>query len=767
MNKMYMIGNTHFDPVWLWHWDDAMASIRATFRSALDRMEEEPDFRYSFATPPVFEWIRKTDPELFVKIQKRVKEGRWELAEGWWIQPDCYSASGESYARQGLYGQRYLKENFGVYSKTVFNIDSFGHSPMLPQILKKSGIDYYCFVRPERKHIPLDASLFRWESADGSQVMAYRARGAYAKDWRPGARKQTQSENADTMIVYGVTDHGGAPTKAAIAQIKEEEAAEFSTVERFFQEHTTDYTVTRELLTGDFGPYANYSRIKKVNRIAEYAALNAEKASLVAGNYDRKALSDCWKDILFNQFHDILGGACIKDAYVHAENMLGRAIATAQEQMHFNLQYVTRQIKTPGKNPETAWNIVGWNLNAKPYTGCIEAEVQWVHEFDWYSKGICLEDDAGVRYPCQIIREKSVIPGFRSRVAFHAQIPAVGYKAFKLIQTGEDVEKPGVDPYCLQTDRYCVRFCRETGCIQQVLDRKTGKQLCASTLVPVCYTDKGDTWAFNIQGYEDDPRNFAFEGFQITEAGDLLTEIKGTYRLGHSLLEMYYRFYADAPYFDVRYRVNWEEKHAALKLETAVSQMRHKVAVPFGSVEREASSRDVPLGLWLRADAFTVSSTGVFAYRMDRGSLGLTLLRSPIYGDLRIGPIDESLDYDIIDRGIVEGSIRMAFEGDPWDMGEAFNNPVVVIPECCHDGTLPAQQSFYGLDTQGVQLAALKKSEEDDCEIYRLVETEGRSCTARVVAGGKQWDTELQPYEIKTLKLQKDVPVAVNILEES
>ena len=107
MKQLYMIGNTHFDPVWLWRWEEAMASIRATFRSALDRMKEDPDLVYSFATPPVFEWIRKTDPSLFEEIKERVAEGRWELGEAWWVQPDCYSASGESYVRQGLYGQRY------------------------------------------------------------------------------------------------------------------------------------------------------------------------------------------------------------------------------------------------------------------------------------------------------------------------------------------------------------------------------------------------------------------------------------------------------------------------------------------------------------------------------------------------------------------------------------------------------------------------------------------------------------------------------------
>ena len=140
MKNIYMIGNTHFDPVWLWKWEEAMASIHSTFRSALDRMKEDKDFIYSFATPPVFEWIKQTDPDMFEEIKARVKEGRWELCEGWWLQPDCFSACGESYARQSLYGQRYLLENFGRYTDTVFNVDSFGHNSATPQILRKSGI---------------------------------------------------------------------------------------------------------------------------------------------------------------------------------------------------------------------------------------------------------------------------------------------------------------------------------------------------------------------------------------------------------------------------------------------------------------------------------------------------------------------------------------------------------------------------------------------------------------------------------------------------
>ena len=105
MKRIIMVGNTHFDPVWLWRWDEAMASIRSTFRSALERMKEDENFCYSFSAPSVFEWIKNTDPGLFEEIKERIAEGRWELGEGWWLQPDCNSASGERYLRHGLYMQ--------------------------------------------------------------------------------------------------------------------------------------------------------------------------------------------------------------------------------------------------------------------------------------------------------------------------------------------------------------------------------------------------------------------------------------------------------------------------------------------------------------------------------------------------------------------------------------------------------------------------------------------------------------------------------------
>ncbi len=766
MKKVYMIGNTHFDPVWLWKWDEAMSSITATFRSALERMKEYPDFKYSFATPPVFEWIKKTSPQMFEEIRQRVREGRWELAEGWWVQPDCYSPSGEGLARQGLYGQKYLMENFGMYSETVFNIDSFGHPPTLPQILAKSRIKYYALCRPEGRHIQLEEPLFNWKSKDGTEILAYRDDAPYKPDTDVAIREMRDCPY-DSMQVYGVTDHGGAPTIKSIEEIYQNENAVFSTVKGFFEDRTTDYTVTQELITGDFGVYANNSGIKAMNRIAEYSALNAEKAAVIAGNVEGEKLKNCWQDILFNQFHDILGGASIKAAYFDAENMYGRAIMTANEITHFSLLKVTNNINMPGKNPDNAWNVVVWNLNGAEYDGYIEAEVQWAHEFPWYDKEIELEDSEGKRYECQIIRERSVIPRFRSRFLFKAKIPSVGYKAFKVVQTQKEIEANiPEDKYTYETERYRIVLSKNGG-IDSVFDKVENKEICRNILTPACFVDDGDTWAFNIESYGEQCEMPELENIQITESGALRTTIKATFAFRSSKIEMYYSLYGKENYADVRYRVNWNEKHLAFKLLSEIEEERHTAAVPYGCSDRFSTDADVPVGEWLTTDSIAFCMNRIFAYNLVENKLGFTVLRSPIYGDLRLGELDLDIDYDIMEQGITEGCVRVYFEV-PKDMVQKamqFNNPPIVLCEANHDGELNAENSYMNVSSENVAVTVLKKAEDNDSLIVRGVECRGEEKDVKIFLNEHTYDFRVKPYEIFTLQVNGNEFQKTDILE--
>ena len=179
---VYLIGNAHIDPVWQWRWQEGFQEIKATFKSVLDRMKEFSDFKFTCAGSMYYEWIEKSDKKMFEEICQRVKEGRWCIAGGWYLQPDCNIPCGEAFAREGLIAQRYFLEKFGRKAEVGYNVDSFGHNGALPQILKKSGLKYYVFMRPDNKEKALPCNLFAWVGVDGTEIPTYRIPLSYCME---------------------------------------------------------------------------------------------------------------------------------------------------------------------------------------------------------------------------------------------------------------------------------------------------------------------------------------------------------------------------------------------------------------------------------------------------------------------------------------------------------------------------------------------------------------------------------------------------------
>ena len=353
--KLHMIGNAHLDPVWLWRWQDGYSAARATFRSVLDRMNEYPDFVFTSAAVAYYEWIEHSDPEMFEEIRARVKEGRWQMVGGWWIQPDCNVPSGEGFARQALIAQRYLMEKFGVTARTGYNVDSFGHSGSLPKILRLSGMDRYVYMRPGVHERSYPAWTFRWQSPEGEEVQAFRIPFEYCT-WPKEIEahidrcaNEIVNENG-MMCFYGVGNHGGGPTKKNIESIHALDGTKgveltLSSPDAYFDQVNPDLlpVVNGDLLHHASGCYAAHSGVKKWNRQAENRLLTAEKwmtaANALIGHPARdKELTTAWKKVLFNHFHDILAGTSIVEAYDDARQDYGYALSVADDVTNEALQ---------------------------------------------------------------------------------------------------------------------------------------------------------------------------------------------------------------------------------------------------------------------------------------------------------------------------------------------------------------------------------------------------------------------------------------------
>ena len=103
-----------------------MHEVLQTFRSAVERLDEEPALVFTASSASYYQWVEQTSPELFGRIRELVAQQRWIVTGGQWVEPDCNLPSGESVCRQFLYGQRYLAEHLGITATVGYNIDSFG-----------------------------------------------------------------------------------------------------------------------------------------------------------------------------------------------------------------------------------------------------------------------------------------------------------------------------------------------------------------------------------------------------------------------------------------------------------------------------------------------------------------------------------------------------------------------------------------------------------------------------------------------------------------
>jgi alpha-mannosidase len=296
------VANSHIDMAWLWPWTETVEVVRNTFGTVLQLMRQYPGFIYAQSAAQDYVWMEEKYPELFKEIQQRVKEGRWEIVGGMWVEPDLNMPSGESLVRQILVGKRYFQQKFGVDVRIGWNPDSFGYNWQLPQIYKRSGLDYFVTQKMswnDTTKIPY--KLFWWESPDGSRLLTY-----FPHDYVNQIQPQRISEDVaeyvpktglpEILHLYGIGDHGGGPTRTMLDSARRWQDGQnifpqltFGTAQSFFDdveknmEHLKIPVWNNELyFQYHRGVMTTQSETKKRIRQSEELLLNAEKFSSLA-----------------------------------------------------------------------------------------------------------------------------------------------------------------------------------------------------------------------------------------------------------------------------------------------------------------------------------------------------------------------------------------------------------------------------------------------------------------------------------------------------
>lgn len=355
MPVFYAVGNAHLDLAWLWPIAETGRKTARTFAAQLRLIEEYPEYKFIQSQPAEYEMCRKLYPELFERIKAAVKKGQW-IAEGaMWVEPDTNMASGEALIRQLLYGKQYYKDVFDVDSEVLWLPDTFGYTGALPQILKGCKVNYLVTQKifwsyNEGEQFPYH--YFNWEGIDGSRIVSFLPT-SYTYKTNPKQleevwKNRSQLQDLDAFLLpFGYGDGGGGPTRDDIEYAKREQnlegapRVELSDPKSFFKKMEEAggpvNTYVGELyFNAHRGTYTSQAKVKQNNRRAEFALREMEMwgaFGLCKGNvYDSEKADALWKELLLNQFHDILPGSSIGRVYEEARKAVGGVIETANKQ---------------------------------------------------------------------------------------------------------------------------------------------------------------------------------------------------------------------------------------------------------------------------------------------------------------------------------------------------------------------------------------------------------------------------------------------------
>jgi alpha-mannosidase len=801
--RFHMIGQAHIDPVWLWPWTEGISVVYSTFRSALDRMNENPDFTFTSSSAQFYQWIAENDPSMLTEIRKRVEEGRWNIVGGWWIEPDVNIPSGESLVRQGLYGQLTLHRLFGHYATVAFNPDSFGHTGTLPQILKLQRMDTYIFMRPGPSEKSLPADLFWWEGTDGTRILTYRIPISYNDSGSVRNRiEQVLNLFKDQpmksfMVYYGAGDHGGGATKEnilSIEQLKSEKGSPaifYSTPDSYFAEIKEDKNLELPVLNDDLqhhsvGCYTAESAIKKGNRRSEAYLVNAEKIAAIGSlvwdsTYPKSELTSAWQRVLFLQFHDSLAGTSVPEHSQTARDGFGYACDVAQRAMYTSLQKLESQVST--EDPASQYLMV-FNTHVWEVSGNIEYDLSWDMR-----RSSHVEDENGNSLPHQWA-PGSTETGNRRRLLIKTTLPPFGYRQIRIKQ-GEmiPVKAPvNAEENKLENDLLLVRF-SGSGTLG-IFDKESGKEIFSGGQTgcrAVVLDDPSDTWSHDVKTFSDEIGSFGKASFRVLENGPLRATIRVNTAYGSSNLVTDWTLYSGSRYLEAKVSLDWHEQLKMLKFSFPID-VKSSVATyetPYGNIIRPANGDEEPGQRWIDLSGedthgtygLTVFNDAKYGYNVPGNDLRISIVRSAVYAHHRPKVLDMQAEHIWMDQGLQ--TFRMVLvphigtwkENNTVRFAEEFTTPPVVLYQGIHNGIMPKRDSFLSIDSENIIVSSIKMSEVGEDIILRCVETLGSAVktTINMPFNNGNWFCTFRPYEIKTLRIYKNSGEIreVDLLEES
>jgi len=770
---VHCLGHTHIDVEWRWERMQTREKIQRSFATAKALMDHYPEYRFMLSQPELYRYLREEAPEKYQELKELVRQGRWEPEGAMWGECDCNLVSGESFVRQILQGKRFFREEFGVESKVLFLPDVFGYSQALPQIMKKSGVDYFVTSKiswNDTNTLPYDS--FLWKGQDGTEIFAtfittqdagenHQAIRHTTYNGNINAREvmgtwdryQQKEFNKNTLIPFGYGDGGGGPTRQMLERYRRLEkgipglpVARMNFLLPYLRECEKEFMENARRLgraprwSGELyleyhrGTYTTMAKNKRMNRKCEFLLKEVEAVScahlLFGGSYDAQGLDSAWKVLLHNQFHDILPGTSVKEVYDWTEKDYEKLWTWGTDAVNGKLQALAKQM-------ETAGGLLVYNPLGFPAAGNLMADGETVELTE--------------------------------------TIPPYGWKVLRQLPRENKVSIRGLtgeNPYYrLELD--------EKGNICSLFDKEAGREV----ILP---GEKANVFS----AYEDHPHTvyeawdisdfYRAKRYELDEPARIQVIHDGS-RSGFRVVRKYMDsqvsqkiwLYSQGRRIDFETEVDWHQTHQLLKVAfpldlhtdsaTYETQYGHVTRPTHSNTSWDSARFEVCGHKWVDMSEYgygvSLLNDCKYGFSAQGSTLELTVLKRPTYPNPDADEGKHIFTYSLLPHTgdfRASGVIREAYK---------LNQGLEALPVRAQKGDIPEQFSLAGCENPAVVVDAVKQAEDGSGMIVRLYEAFDSRCTATVtVAEGfrEVWLCDLMERELEQLNFRDnrvEIPV--------
>jgi len=769
----YLVGHSHIDFQWLWEWPESLEICRATFSTVANLMDEFPDFAFSQSSSALYKTTEQYYPDVFARIQEKVKAGKWDIVGGRVCEGDTNLVSPESHARQFLLGQRYFRDTFGKTATVGWEPDTFGHAWSMPQILKMGGMDSYYFCRGGKGQ-----PLFWWEGPDGTKILTFDevASGSW---YNAALGESTLGEMLpwyqktglkDILWVYGVGDHGGGVTREDLLtatdwmkrpflpNVKFAKAGDFFDILR--KRDLSKVPTINDELNGVFeGCYTSQSTIKRLNRDAENITASAETAAAIASAYGQpypqQLFNDNWEAICFNHHHDTLPGSAIHESYVKTKRQMEGVITTSRSVATDSVQFLaTFMSRHPDTYNVVAFNPLGWTASGP-------VQVPWPirpssEEGDWVAVS-----PSGEALPVTFVRgQRPDNPEGTPKAVFTAtNVPGFGYRVFGLrrAKSGESAAdtvraiRARTQNIVLENNRLRVNVDERTGLITSLVDKASNANLVpeggAANRLEIWFEEPGGVSAWTLGRYVSHEKLDGPAEVSLLEStpGRAIVQVVRSYTQegtgAVSKFTQHIALRAGADQVETPVWADWQAFHTGdrptpslkLAVDVAGENLKASYEIPFATQQRPMDGKEV---VALKAADLSGSNGGLtllndsrHGHSAEGHTLRLTLLRAS-------DDPDPMPDQGFHFMGTALAPHAGAFGAAQVRQGFSYNQPFLTarVPPSSNS-TLPLEQSFVTVSGDTLVPTVVKRSEDDPkALVVRFYEAGGAPARTRISA---------------------------------